>query len=105
MVSIAEMFSIAGLLVSFAGASLLAFISITSREQILKETSTGKVPVLNNATYKELGFEKAMEEAKSKMPDVQAKIVQSKLAKIGFSVLASGFILQLTGVHLSITSS
>ena len=105
MVSIAEMFSIVGLSVSFIGASILAFNSITSREQILKETSTGQTVVINNERRKEVGLEKAMEEAKSKMPDVQAKIVQSKLAKIGFSVLASGFILQLTGVHLSITSS
>ena len=99
------MLSIFGLSLSFVGASLLAFISIRSRRQILKETSTGQVPVLSSAKRKELGFEKAMEEALSKMPDVQAAILQSKVAILGFSLLASGFILQLISAFLSSISS
>ena len=99
------MLSIFGLSLSFIGASILAFNSIRSRRQILKETSTGQVPVLSSAKRKELGFEKAMEEALSKMPDVQAAIVQSTVSIIGFSFLTLGFILQLISAFLSSISS
>ena len=99
------MLFIFGLSLSFIGSGILAFNSIKSRRQILKETSTGQVPVLSSARRKEVGFDKAMEEAKSKMPDVQAAIVQSTIAIIGFSLLTSGFTLQLISVTLPTVGS
>ena len=99
------MLFIFGLSLSFIGSGILAFNSIKSRRQILKETSTGQVPVLSSARRKEVGFDKAMEEAKSKMPDVQAAMVESTVSIIGFSFLTLGFILQLISAFLSSISS
>ena len=95
------MLSIFGLSLSFIGSGILAFNSIKSRGQILKQTSTGRTVVLNSAKRNELGFAKAWEEALRKMPDVQAKIWQSTVAIIGLSLLTLGFIIQLASVILT----
>ncbi len=95
------MLSIMGLSLCFVGSCILTFNSIKGRRQILKETSTGQVPHISEERRKKVGLEKALEEAVSKMPDVQAAMQQTTVAIIGLGFLILGFILQLTSAVLS----
>jgi len=81
-----------GLLTSSIGAMLLVFKAVKSEDQILHE-ATPMVPALPAGVE----TEEMWKEALRKLPMVQALLRQSQQAKVGFCILAVGFIFQFVG--------
>ena len=79
-----------GLAMSSAGALLFALKGIKSRKQILEEKAF-RAPTYEVQPKTKEDWEKGL----LKLPAVKAALQQSKIAKIGVSLLASGFFLQL----------
>jgi len=92
---------IVGLVLSFLGSTILAAIAIKSREQILR-VSRQRVPVVRTTDRHEKGLEPAYDEAIMRMPEVQARLRQSKVAIVGLVLLTIGFLLQLISQLISI---
>ncbi len=79
-----------GLFVSFSGAALLAVTAVKSEGEILNEAAP-RLPVGGPPGSKE--YEKSLRN----MPNVQALLRQSRVAKYGLWILTIGFLLQLSG--------
>ena len=85
------------MILNFIGAATLASIPVRSKGQILKVLRQ-RVPGVRTTDRHEKGLETAYDEAILRMPEVQARLWQSKVAFIGLALLTVGFLLQLIGV-------
>jgi hypothetical protein len=79
-----------GLAISFSGATLMASKGVKSEDEILSEAAP-RLPVGGPPGSNQ--YKKSLRE----MPNVQALLRQSKLARFGLWILAIGFIFQFGG--------
>ena len=86
---------IAGLVLNFFGAGILASVAIKSKGQILG-VSRQIAPVIKNRNADDFGT--AYDKALLKMPKVKQQIRQSHVAISGLVLLTIGFLLQLISI-------